>query len=158
MPDPGEIARMLREGVPAMVASSETSSKTEKTAPAAALPSRIEDVIALVEEQKPLLAGHLHDCCALVSIASPDIELRLTSPWHFGDFRRDLEQALNAATGARWTVRLAETGGEPTLLEQQRKRMGEERAAVLETPVVKAALDAFPEADFDRLEQWSAER
>ncbi|MET0249402.1 MAG: DNA polymerase III subunit gamma/tau [Sphingobium sp.] len=158
MPDPGEIARMLREGVPALTAASEISGGGDNSAPAAALPSRIEDIIALVEEKKASLAGHLHDCCALVSLAPPDIEVRLTNPWPYGDFRRDLEQVLNAATGARWTVRLAESGGAPTLLEQQRQRLGEERAAVLETPVVKAALAAFPEADFDRIEQWSAER
>jgi DNA polymerase-3 subunit gamma/tau len=41
-------------------------------------------------------------------------------------------------------------------LEQDQQRQASERAAILETPVVKAAMTAFPDADLDRVEQWSA--
>jgi len=47
----------------------------------------------------------------------------------------------------------------PTLLEQEMRKAADARAEIMETPVVKAALAAFPDAELsDELEQWSAER
>ncbi|MBA4091126.1 MAG: DNA polymerase III subunit gamma/tau [Sphingobium sp.] len=161
MPDPGELARMLREGAPAMVApASGGTPAAPSSAPAARLPATMQEIVALIDRQKPLLANHLNDCAALVSLSPPDIAIRLTHAWTHGDFKRDLEQALNAATsGTRWVVTLAESGGEQTLLEQEQAVKAAARADILETPVVKAAIAAFPEAelvDTDRPEQWSA--
>jgi DNA polymerase-3 subunit gamma/tau len=43
------------------------------------------------------------------------------------------------------------------LLEQEQRAAAEARAAILESPVVKAAMAAFPDAELDgTLEQWSA--
>ena len=54
-------------------------------------------------------------------------------------------------------MRLEESGGAPTLLEQEQAAQAAEREKILETPVVKAAMAAFPDAELDdRLEQWSA--
>ena len=39
------------------------------------------------------------------------------------------------------------------------RKAADARAEIMETPVVKAALTAFPDAELgDELEQWSAER
>jgi DNA polymerase-3 subunit gamma/tau len=58
----------------------------------------------------------------------------------------------------RWSVRLEQSGGGPTLLEQEQATKAAERATILETPVVKAAMAAFPEAELvdGKPEQWSA--
>ncbi|QGP80826.1 DNA polymerase III subunit gamma/tau [Sphingobium sp. CAP-1] len=159
MPDPGELARLLREGGPVVAPSSAPGAAVDASAaaPVAALPASIEEMIAVVDKVKPSLANHLHDCASVVSLNPPDIEVRLTSAWPFGDFKRDLEQVLNAATRVRWTVRLAQAGGDPTLMEQQQRKAADARAQILETPVVKAAMAAFPEAELDdQLERWSA--
>ncbi len=161
MPDPGELARLLREGAPAVVApASGGGSAASSSAPAARLPATMQEIVALIDRQKPLLANHLNDCAALISLSPPDIAIRLTHAWTHGDFKRDLEQALNtAAPGPRWIVTLAQSGGEQTLLEQEQAGKAAARADILETPVVKAAMAAFPEAelvDTDRPEQWSA--
>jgi DNA polymerase-3 subunit gamma/tau len=162
MPDPGELARMLREGAPAIstAAAAGADSGASPSTPAARLPATMQEIVALIDRQKPLLANHLNDCAALVSLSPPDIAIRLTHAWTHGDFKRDLEQALNAAApGPRWIVTLADSGGEQTLLEQEQAGKAAARADILETPVVKAAMAAFPEAELvetDRPEQWSA--
>ncbi|WP_088185294.1 DNA polymerase III subunit gamma/tau [Sphingobium sp. Z007] len=158
MPDPGELARLLRDGAPVPGVAVGSAANLSPQQPAAALPTRLEDIITLVEPLKASLANHLHDCAALVALNPPEIAIRLTNPWPFGDFKRDLEQTLAAATpGTKWTVQLAQSGGDPTLLEQHHAAQVGARAQILETPVVKAAMAAFPDAELDdRLEQWSA--
>ncbi|MFZ2996799.1 DNA polymerase III subunit gamma/tau [Sphingobium sp.] len=162
MPDPGEVARILRDGGAASASTSAAiagSSPPPSQTPSAALPADMQAIIDLVDKQKPSLANHLHDCAVLVSLDAPDIAIRLTHAWSHGDFKRDLEQILNQATpGTRWRVRLEEQGGDLTLLERQQVATASEQAQILEIPVVKAALAAFPEAELvhqDRPEQWS---
>lgn len=163
LPDPGELARLLREGggvAAAAVGDGREAAATTLPRAAVALPTRMEEVVALVDPIRASLANHLHDCAALVRLAAPEMTLRLTSAWTQGDFKRDLEQALNAATPqVRWSVTLAQEGGAPTLLEQEQAGQTAERARILETPVVKAAMAAFPDAELvtsDQPEQWSA--
>lgn len=159
MPDPAELARMLREGVPAGLAAPQGGEQARlPSEPSAALPRTMQDLVALVDRSKPSLANHLNDCAALVSLDPPDVAVRLTHDWPQGDFKRDLTQALNSALpGTKWTVRLEESGGGATLQQQEQAEKAAARAEILETPVVKAAMAAFPDAELDdKLEQWSA--
>ncbi len=159
MPDPGELARLLREGVPASGASvAPGAAAAPAAAPTVQLPTTMKEVVALIDRQKPALANHLNDCAALILLDAPDIVIRLTHGWAQGDIKRDLNLALNDATpGTKWTVRLEDSGGEATLQQQENAQKAAARAEILETPVVKAAMAAFPDAELDdRLEQWSA--
>ena len=64
------------------------------------------------------------------------------------DLAREAVSALNAATGMRWQVELAEDGAaQPTLLEQEESNAERERQEVLDSPMVKAAFEAFPDAE-----------
>ena len=156
MPDPGEIARMLREGVAAGGQARENGAAAALPDPASHLPASVEAVIELLwERKKGQMADHLHDCVGLVRFAPPVIELRLTRPWAMGDYCRQLADELKAATGASWRISQSDGPAQPTILEQEQQRQASERAAILETPVVKAAMTAFPDADLDRVEQWS---
>ncbi|MCP1471387.1 DNA polymerase-3 subunit gamma/tau [Sphingobium sp. OAS761] len=159
MPDPGELARLLREGagVPATVASGAAATPAGPAdTPVARLPGTIEALVELLRDaSKWTLAEHLHDCGALIALAPPELTLRLTSPWGGGDFFRDLAQALKAATGVAWQVREGREEGQPTLLAREQVAQAAERDAIFETPVVKAAMAAFPDADLDQVEQWS---
>ena len=161
MPDPGELARLLREGGGGTLSLGQGDGPPASApAPSARLPQSMADVIALVETRKPSLANHLHDCAALVTLAPPELVVRLTHPWTQGDFKRELETHLNASTpGTRWAVRLEQSGGEMTLLEQGEAAKAAARAQILETPVVKAAMAAFPQAELvdGEPERWSAE-
>ncbi len=162
LPDPSEIARMLRDGGPAAShaqPSGPAPAATEPT-PTASLPKTLTDVVNLVHNaNQARLAGHLHDCGAVGSFDPPAISLRLTSAYAGGDFYRELATVLREKTGVAWQVRVAEGDVQPTLQEQEDALKDAERANVKETPVVKAALNAFPHAelvDSDRSEPWSA--
>ncbi|SCW48884.1 DNA polymerase-3 subunit gamma/tau [Sphingobium faniae] len=156
MPDPGEIARMLREGGPmasgAPIVPAETSS-----GPSASLPASFEELIeAFWQRGKGQLAQELHDCVGLVRYAPPELDYKAASSLA-PDFTARLTPALREVTGVAWRVAQADGPAAPTRLEQEQRQAAEERAAILETPVVKAAMEAFPDADLDdRLEQWSA--
>ncbi|MBB6190256.1 DNA polymerase-3 subunit gamma/tau [Sphingobium wenxiniae] len=156
MPDPGDIARMLREGGP-IAANAPAASAESSSSPAAKLPASFQDLIeAFWQHGKGQLAQELHDCVGLVRYAPPELDYRAT-PALASDFAARLTPALREITGAPWRVAQSDGPAAPTLLEQEQRKAAEERAVILETPVVKAALEAFPDAELDgKLEQWSA--
>jgi DNA polymerase-3 subunit gamma/tau len=63
------------------------------------------------------------------------------------DFIRDVADALKAVTGSAWRVRTAEEEAQPSLLDQQKADADLLRREVLDAPIVKAAFEAFPEAE-----------
>jgi DNA polymerase-3 subunit gamma/tau len=157
MPDPGELARLLREGGSALPSSSGTAPSPEPSAPTARLPASLEALVAVLEDGgKFLIAGQVRDCVRLISLTPPDL-IFAPHPSLSDDFPKTLEQALYQITQTRWSVRRGEGSAEPTMLEREQADRAAGRAAILETPVVKAAMAAFPDAELDdRLEQWSA--
>lgn len=158
MPDPGELARMLREGAPVQPASplDVSAGRVETVAPP--LPSSFEQMIAALEDGgRHMIAGQVRDCVRLVRYEPQALDIQLVPPMG-RDFAKTLEAALHQVTQARWQVRISEGAATPTLLEQAQAAEAKERAEIFETPVVKAAFAAFPDADFDRVEPWSAER
>jgi DNA polymerase-3 subunit gamma/tau len=64
-----------------------------------------------------------------------------------GDLPRDLAAALKALTGTVWRVKSSDEPSEATLLEQEKMEAEKLRQSVLETPLVKAAFEAFPDAE-----------
>ncbi|MEJ7926683.1 DNA polymerase III subunit gamma/tau [Sphingobium sp. AN641] len=161
MPDPGDIARLLREGGGASLAPAGGAATPTPQGivppPAANLPGTAEDIVNLLwKHNRAQMAEHFRDCAALVRLEPPELEVRLTSPWTAGDFYRDLAQILRTETGIGWQVRHSDGPAGPTLMEQERMQAQAARAAILDTPVVKAALAAFPDAELDdQLEPWS---
>jgi len=65
-------------------------------------------------------------------------------------FARSLAEALLAATGARWQVRVGEGEARPTLKDIRDARAADDDARIRELPVVKAVLAAFPDAELER--------
>jgi DNA polymerase-3 subunit gamma/tau len=84
----------------------------------------------------------------LVRFAPPVIELR-PEP----DAPRDLAARLGAmlldATGTRWTIALATSGGEPTIAEQGNAADSARRATAAAHPLVRSILEAFPGAKIE---------
>ncbi|HKT76101.1 MAG TPA: DNA polymerase III subunit gamma/tau [Sphingobium sp.] len=154
MPDPGDLARMLREGVSAPL----TASTAQTDGGTSALPASFEQMIAALEDGgRHMIAGQVKDCVRLVRYEPQALEIQLVPPLG-RDFAKTLEGALHQVTQARWQIRISDGPAAPTLLEQDQAAQAKERAEIFETPVVKAALAAFPDADLDRVEPWSAER
>lgn len=156
MPDPGEIARMLREGGPVAAAAPGAVIAAAGSGPAAQLPASFPDLIeAFWQRGKGQLAQELHDSVALVRYAPPELDYR-AAPSLSADFAARIVSALKDVTGVAWRVAQSDGEAQPTLLAQEQAAQANARATLLETPVVKAAMAAFPDAELDdRLEQWS---
>ena len=143
LPDPGELARQIREGgVQAAPAAAPAPPPTAPALPATA--EAIGDTIA--RTGRMALAEAWRNHARPVRIAPPEIELSTARPIP-SDFPRELMDALKAATGTRWKVTTSDTAGSPSLRESERADDEAFEAAVRETPVVAAALAAFPGAE-----------
>ena len=64
------------------------------------------------------------------------------------DISPDLRNALQVATGERWSVERVAAGGAPTLVELQIAEASASENALRTDPLVAAALAAFPDAEF----------
>jgi DNA polymerase-3 subunit gamma/tau len=147
LPDPAAlIAKLSGEGA---VASPTAAPAGKGRAPAAQLPADFRSLIARLEETgKHQLAIQLHDQVGLVRYAPPELVLKPSRPFG-GDWPRDLAVALKAATGTNWQVSLSDEPGEPSLLDQEKMAEERVRAEVLADPNVRAAMDAFPDAELE---------
>ncbi|MDJ0277422.1 DNA polymerase III subunit gamma/tau [Sphingomonas sp. 2R-10] len=151
LPDPGTLAKQLAAGqVPAMAAPAAPA-----PAPAAAevaadpLPETAEQVAGLLSKHgRHSLEAQFRNCARLIRLAPQLIELSGARPLP-ADFTRDLEVALKGITGSHWRVLIGEGTGDPTLREQETAKAESEREQVLKSPLVQAALAAFPDATLD---------
>jgi DNA polymerase-3 subunit gamma/tau len=100
----------------------------------------------LANRGKPHLAQMLHDFVGIVRYEPPTLVFRPTKALA-SDFNRDLAAALKGLTGTSWTVEASDADGEPTLLEQEKMAADAVRQEVLGTPMVRAAFEAFPDAE-----------
>jgi DNA polymerase-3 subunit gamma/tau len=155
LPDPGELAAKLESGQgasAAVVAAGPSSAPvaamaSASTAASAAFPADFPALIALLERDgKMQLAQMLHDYAGLVRYAAPELDIHPVRPLP-SDFARDLAAALKAITGATWRVLMSETAGAPSLKQQEEAREAAARDAILDHPIIKAATEAFPEAE-----------
>jgi len=150
MPDPGELARMLQQGpVPTAASNPTPAPQAPQSSPAMAssYPADFKSLVeALDQGGHPNVAATLHDVVRLVRYAPPRLEFQLGGAVHQG-FAADLNDALFRLTGTRWEI--AETPGEaqPSLYEQEKAARAAQDSEILESPLVKAALAAFPEAE-----------
>ena len=148
LPDPGALIEKLMSGeaaasaAPAAAPPAATLQGTTLKAP----PSFAALVDLLAGNGKPHLAQQLHDYVGLVRYAPPELAIRPTKPMS-GDLVRDISAALKSLTGETWNVHASEGPAEPTLLEQEKMQADQLRQSVLETPLVKAAFEAFPDAE-----------
>ena len=147
MPDPGALMEKLLSGeAVAAVAPQSAPASSGQGAALQAPPSFTALVEMLASNGKPHLAQMLHDFAGLVRYQPPELVIRPTKPLS-GDLVRDVAAALKALTGETWQVRASDEASEPTLLEQEKLEAEKVREAVLGTPVVRAAFDAFPDAE-----------
>ena len=110
-------------------------------------PASFRDLVeALALNGKPHLAQQLHDFCGVVRYAPPVLAIRPVKPMS-GDLIRDLGAALHKLTGETWQVSAEDGVAEPTLLEQDKMAAAQERQDVLDSPLIKAAFEAFPGAE-----------
>jgi DNA polymerase-3 subunit gamma/tau len=174
MPDPLELARMIREGAPQgdalsagqggtapsspplspQVTADIAVSAPVESAPASPFPADYAALVALVRTQRATLAYDLEHDYRLVRYAPPLLALKPPGPIDL----RDLVGAINKVTGQTWEVELSDEPGETTLAEQQQAKRDARDAEIAATPIVAAALEAFPGArvlDPEDPQNWS---
>jgi DNA polymerase-3 subunit gamma/tau len=149
LPDPGTLAKQLTSGqMPALAAPSmPPPAATSEPVAADPLPETTEQVAALLSKHgRHSLEAQFRNCARMIRLEPELVELSGARPLP-ADFTRDLEQALKGITGRHWRVLIGDGAGEPTLREQESVRQHGERAAILASPLVVAAFQAFPDAE-----------
>jgi DNA polymerase-3 subunit gamma/tau len=118
-------------------------------------PPSFEAFTELIETRgKAILAHQLRENYRLVDYGPPSLLLQQTGNVReikdLEAFIRTLRDATDAIFGQKWQVALADGPAQPTLREQEQAAEAELKRQVLETPLVKAALEAFPGAELAR--------
>ena len=157
LPDPGAVLERLASGE-AIAAPAAEAPRAEQQGALLKLPATFADLVELLGRKKAHISQQLHDFVGLVRYAPPELVIRPTKPLS-GNFAREVAEALKDATGTAWQVRASDEAAAPSLLDQEREAAERLRLEVLETPLVKAAFEAFPDAElvgFKADEQRSA--
>ncbi|WP_375427741.1 DNA polymerase III subunit gamma/tau [uncultured Sphingomonas sp.] len=151
LPDPGDLARRLASGGegdgtrPANVATSSPSVPPKVSGPTA--PADFAGLVALLEGAgEHALAARLTHSASVVRYVPPELVLSSARPLP-PDLSKELGEALRRVTDRTWRVLVEDVAGRPTLREQAKDAEEAERRAVLDSPLVKAAFEAFPEAE-----------
>jgi DNA polymerase-3 subunit gamma/tau len=152
LPDPGTLVEKLAsgEGVPGRTAAAPSSSSGQE--PMLSAPPSFEAFAELIESRgKAILAHQLRENYRLVEYGPPSLLLQQTGNVReirdVESFIRTLRDATDTIFGEKWQVALSDGPAQPTLREQEQAAEAELKRKVLDSPVVKAAFDAFPEAE-----------
>ena len=150
LPDPADLARKLASGT--LAVTSPTAAAPPASVPAAAqakdkTPPDFDGLVELLRENgQPLAAEKLRIGASLVRYAPPDLVLSGARPIST-DSLRDIGEALKATTGRAWKLSLRDETGAPTIREREEGERESARQAILDTPIVRAAFAAFPDAE-----------
>ncbi|HEU5482507.1 MAG TPA: DNA polymerase III subunit gamma/tau [Sphingomicrobium sp.] len=150
LPDPSALmARLAGSGEGSVPTSHEPATRSAGGGQAAQLPTDFAALVRFIESRgKHQLAVQLHDQVGLVRYEPPELVVKPLRPLG-SDWARQLGAELKGITRANWTVSIADDGAAPSLLEQEKMAEEQVRAEVLQDPSVRAALDAFPEAELE---------
>ena len=126
-------------------------------APEAPQPASFEELVALAGEKRDIrLKVALETQVRLVRFRPGDLEISLTEGAST-DLVGELSRKLSDWTGRRWMVALSREPGAPTLEEQARARAAAEIAAIEDHPLVRAALETFPDAEITEVRPTGAD-
>lgn len=144
LPDPGELARQIRDGGGPANPPVAVPAQTPSASAAPAMPASLEAIAdALAGIGRMALSEAWRNHARPVRIAPPEIELSAQRPVP-SDFPRELMDALKQATGTRWKVTTIDAPGAPSLREAELADDTAFERSVRESPIVAATLAAFP--------------
>ncbi len=173
LPDPGELARQIASGTTPAAAptaplpptppsgeappwnAGSAAKAPEPVATGPILPPTFEALVDLLDESGGLaIAARLRHGARIVSYSPPEFVLSGSRPVS-ADTLAELNTLLKSVTRTAWKVSIVDAPGEPTLREAQDAADAAVRQAILESPIMKAAVAAFPDA---QLESWPGQR
>jgi DNA polymerase III subunit gamma/tau len=144
LPDPGDLARKLEFGT-VITASSPPGAAD---APQMGAPQSYEQLVTRLEQAgKHLIGDQLRREFGLVRFEPPLLALRPLKPQSDPNYSTKLTLAVREVLGSDWRVEVSETKAAPSLAEQEEANEAAARDAILATPLVRAAFEAFPEAE-----------
>ena len=150
LPDPGELAKMIGEGV--FTATPPASAPTALDIPPTAtvqtlMPANFNALLErLARDGFVGLEMTMRDVLRLVDYAPPLLAYQLAGPVA-PTFVPELRDALAKVTGTRWELDERAGDAQPSLLEQEQAEAEADKRIIMESPLVKAAFAAFPEAE-----------
>jgi DNA polymerase-3 subunit gamma/tau len=151
LPDPGELARMLANGAPPVAAPAAPPPAAKPSE--APLPSSIHEIAELLENSaEQALASRLMFHASVVRLSGAELALSALRPLP-ADFVAELGATLKRLTDRVWKITTEQVAGDPTMREQMEAGADAIKQAVLATPVVRAAFEAFPDAEIQK-EEW----
>ncbi|MBM6574739.1 DNA polymerase III subunit gamma/tau [Microvirga sp. SRT01] len=149
LPDPGELARRLAGAPEAAPTQAPAPVPAAPPPPASLVPADFAALVDALDGGGQLaLAARLRHGARLVRYAPPEIVFSGSRPIAT-DTLAELAAALKCMTKQVWKLSLDDVPGEPTLNERQLAADAAERQAMLDTPLVRAALAAFPGAELE---------
>lgn len=175
MPDPGKLAKILQQGaapaaptpVEAAPAPIATPVHEAQPAPVADIPTEIAEpeqvepqqeaitnslpndfqgVINIIGSVSPVLESILIADMRIINFAAPVIEYQSARKIAASDLKK-ITDALKNATGTDWTIQEGQGEAKPSISEQAQLDQDAATQAILDTPLVKAAFEAFPDAE-----------
>ncbi|MFN4112852.1 MAG: DNA polymerase III subunit gamma/tau [Sphingomonadaceae bacterium] len=157
LPDPGALVKRLDElaaiGMTSEVASqggnSASVSGQEQALPSATGgPLEWAQLVDLVEQSGNHLAASLMRMQVRVVELGHGVLRFSRAPQFRDDIAPQLRDALLSATAMRWQVEECQTDGVPSLVEAEQMAREAADATMRQHPLVQAALEAFPDAEF----------
>ncbi len=146
LPDPGTLVKRMEELAARAPAAGPLvgESRTAASPPWQALDW--SDVVAQIGASRPNLASILKMQVRVIEFDSGTLRYSQV-PGFTDDFLSGLRTALLEITGDEWLIERNDSGGAPTLVEADEAAKAEARGAVMRSPLVEAALAAFPQAE-----------
>ncbi len=167
MPDPGQLAKRLEEMAARGAMAGEGAMPPQASAPQATAFAGAPaggDWAALVEriehshyEQRLSFGMMLRAQVRVVELAAGRLVYEQV-PGFPDDIAAALKAGLQKATGDYWEVERRSQGGAPSLVEAEQAQAADARTALMASPLVAAALAAFPQAQFVEEERGGAEQ
>ncbi len=150
LPDPGTLAKKLNEMIGSGAVAAPAGPANAAAAPAASAPGAVDwaALIRQVDQSGQLrVAQVMHDWIRVIELAPMHLRFDL-APGFSGDPAPDLRDALLRATGERWLIERGGGEGMLSLREIAEALREAELAEMRRSPLVEAALAAFPGAEF----------
>lgn len=159
LPDPSELARLLADGGGGVVAApASTPAASAPASPSSSMPQSFEALVRLLwDRSRGIVADEMEHSVRPVRYAPPELDFQPVRPMDQESIDR-MKQALDEVTGARWRLSIVNGEAQPSLAERKERAEADAKAAILDNPVLKAAAEAFPEAELlpvDDNAKWS---
>ncbi len=149
MPDPGKLARRIEElAASGIVAAPAAASAAPSPAPVAASPSQswselVEQVDAIGQLR---IAQMMRDRVRVIELGPERLVFEQADNFP-DDPSSEIREALFKLTGKRWQVERGSGSAQPSLREAGEAAAAAEDARIRSDPLVKAAFEAFPDAE-----------